>query len=213
MPASISCSSRGVFAVRPKLITLSARCFSVSSDSCGQQSQVNWQQLKAGGAVGGGVKRVGPSPGFVANSFEEASGQPSGSHESRASGGPPGRSGRVIFSGIQPTGIPHLGNYIGALRQWKQYHEQSMNPQLVGGLDTEQYFSIVDLHALTSAIPRQQRAILRKESYASLLAMGLTNQSSTAVFFQSDVNCPLQSDDLCADFLERYLIIASLCGF
>lgn len=99
-----------------------------------------------------------------------------------------GRQGRVIFSGIQPTGIPHLGNYLGALRQWKQYHQQSMNLDIVGGQYTEQFFSIVDLHALTSAIPRQQRSLLRKESFASLLAMGLTNQSTTAVFFQSDVS-------------------------
>ena len=26
--------------------------------------------------------------------------------------------GRTIFSGIQPTGVPHLGNYLGALREW-----------------------------------------------------------------------------------------------
>jgi tryptophanyl-tRNA synthetase len=52
----------------------------------------------------------------------------------------------VIFSGIQPTGIPQLGNYLGALRQWRDLqnerdHGQRRRPQC--------FFSIVDLHALT----------------------------------------------------------------
>lgn len=202
MPASTSCLSRRIFAAKPTLTTLPVRCFSVSSDSWWQararslsheqQHQVDWQPFKTRGSVGGGARKGGPSPGYVTRASEEASGEPTDSlvnRGSRASGGSRSRPGRVIFSGIQPTGIPHLGNYIGALRQWKQYHEQSMNSQLQGGLQTEQYFSIVDLHALTAAIPREQRSILRKESYASLLAMGLTNRSSTAVFFQSDVSC------------------------
>ncbi len=47
---------------------------------------------------------------------------------------------RRILSGIQPTGIPHLGNYLGALHQWVQLQHQP---------DTQLYYSLVDLHAIT----------------------------------------------------------------
>lgn len=95
--------------------------------------------------------------------------------------------GRVVFSGIQPTGVPHLGNYIGALRQWKNYHNESTSSNFAGSYSSEQYFSIVDLHALTASLPKEQRAHLRKESFASLLAIGLKNTGTTTVFFQSHV--------------------------
>lgn len=119
---------------------------------------------------------------------------------------------RIVFSGIQPTGVPHFGNYIGALRQWKRYHEQSNDAKTSSGNVMEQYFSIVDLHALTASIPRADRLRLRKESYASLLSMGLRNTATTALFYQSDVSgvvlgcVPSQVDLLTAN---RYLTIAN----
>jgi len=42
-----------------------------------------------------------------------------------------------IFSGIQPTGILHLGNYFGAVRQWAQNQDENS------------IYSIVDLHSIT----------------------------------------------------------------
>ncbi|KAK5061472.1 hypothetical protein LTR84_008016 [Exophiala bonariae] len=95
---------------------------------------------------------------------------------------------QVVFSGIQPTGVPHLGNYIGALRQWKNYHDASFSVEATTRHSTEQYFSIVDLHALTASLPKEQRKQLRKESFASLLAIGLKNTGTTTVFFQSHVS-------------------------
>lgn len=74
---------------------------------------------------------------------------------------------RTIFSGIQPTGIPHLGNYLGALKNWVALEKSASDDDTV-------IFSIVDLHAIT--IP-QQPAQLRKakrELLASLLAIGLS---------------------------------------
>ncbi len=51
-----------------------------------------------------------------------------------------------IFSGIQPTGNLHLGNYLGAIRQWvKMQHEM------------ESLFCIVDLHAIT--VPQDPKAL------------------------------------------------------
>ncbi|KAM0668771.1 hypothetical protein ACQRIU_002333 [Beauveria bassiana] len=87
---------------------------------------------------------------------------------------------RVIFSGIQPTGVPHLGNYVGALQQWVQrQHEEPESTRLL--------YSIVDLHAIT--IP-QKPDVLRKakrEALASLLAIGI-DPSRCTLFYQSDVS-------------------------
>ncbi|KIW75492.1 tryptophan-tRNA ligase [Fonsecaea pedrosoi CBS 271.37] len=100
---------------------------------------------------------------------------------------PSSSSIRRAFSGIQPTGVPHLGNYLGALRQWKRLHEQSTDPKFAMHYRYEQYFSVVDLHALTAETPASERLRLRKESYAALLALGLNNNRNTTLFFQSDV--------------------------
>ena len=92
---------------------------------------------------------------------------------------PPASKSR-IFSGIQPTGIPHLGNYLGALRPWvglqNKRSEESPKP----------CFCIVDLHALTATPSRDALRQWRKETYISLLAVGLNNKKSI-VFQQTDV--------------------------
>jgi tryptophanyl-tRNA synthetase len=81
-----------------------------------------------------------------------------------------------IFSGIQPTGRKHLGNYIGAIRQWVE-HQDRGDPAI---------YCIVDLHALS--LPYEP-AELRTGLYdllALLLAAGLDPQGSV-LFRQSDV--------------------------
>ena len=45
-----------------------------------------------------------------------------------------------IFSGIQPTGIPHIGNFVGAIQHWVKLQQQFPSA----------LFCIVDLHALTT---------------------------------------------------------------
>ncbi|MFI4993215.1 MAG: tryptophan--tRNA ligase [Solirubrobacterales bacterium] len=80
-----------------------------------------------------------------------------------------------IFSGIQPTGSKHLGNYIGAITQYVAGQERG-----------EALFCVVDLHALT--VPYEPPA-LREGLYdltALLLAAGLDPQRSI-LFRQSDV--------------------------
>ena len=67
-----------------------------------------------------------------------------------------------IFSGIQPTGNLHLGNYLGAIKGWVERQSEKEN-----------FFCIVDLHAIT--VP-QDPAELRAhtlEVTASLLAAGI----------------------------------------
>ena len=85
----------------------------------------------------------------------------------------------VIFSGIQPTGIPHLGNYLGALRPWVQLQEQAP-------ASTKLIYCIVDLHALTGTPSRDELKQWKKETLASLLAIGLDPGRCT-IYFQSDV--------------------------
>ncbi|XP_044856894.1 tryptophan--tRNA ligase, mitochondrial isoform X4 [Mauremys mutica] len=81
-----------------------------------------------------------------------------------------------IFSGIQPTGKLHLGNYFGAIQNWMRLQEE-YNSVL---------YSIVDLHALT--VPREP-AVLRQsilDTTATLLACGI-NPEKCLLFQQSQV--------------------------
>ncbi|KAF7714119.1 Tryptophan--tRNA ligase, mitochondrial [Penicillium ucsense] len=92
---------------------------------------------------------------------------------------PSSPSPRVVFSGIQPTGVPHLGNYLGALREWVKLQDEA-EP------GTKLIFSIVDLHALTVPQEAAQLRRWRKEAFATLLAVGLDPKRST-IFYQSEV--------------------------
>ncbi|KAL2830626.1 hypothetical protein BJY01DRAFT_227138 [Aspergillus pseudoustus] len=86
----------------------------------------------------------------------------------------------TIFSGIQPTGVPHLGNYLGALREWVKLQDTVTK-------DTKLIFSIVDLHALTVPQERARLRSWRKEAFATLIAVGLDPNRST-LFYQSSVH-------------------------
>ncbi|KAK4569745.1 Tryptophan--tRNA ligase, mitochondrial [Recurvomyces mirabilis] len=87
---------------------------------------------------------------------------------------------KVIFSGIQPTGVPHLGNYLGALRQWVKLQNDAAT-------DTRLLFSLVDLHAITIRQDPKQLLQWKSESLAMLLAIGLDPKRCT-IFHQSDVS-------------------------
>lgn len=91
---------------------------------------------------------------------------------------------RVVFSGIQPTGVPHLGNYVGALRQW-------VNLQRDEQPSTKLIYSIVDLHAITVPQPPETLRQRKREVLAALLAIGLDPERCT-IFYQSSV-CILSS--------------------
>ena len=84
---------------------------------------------------------------------------------------------KILFSGIQPSGILTLGNYIGALSNFVKLQD-----------DYNCIFSIVDLHAITV---QQEPAKLRKntmELLALYLACGIDPEKSV-VFVQSHVSC------------------------
>ncbi len=81
-----------------------------------------------------------------------------------------------VLSGIQPTSDSfHLGNYLGALRQWAPLQD-----------DHEAFYCVVDLHAITV---EQDPAVLRRRTQvaaAQILAMGI-DHTRAALFVQSHV--------------------------
>jgi tryptophanyl-tRNA synthetase len=82
---------------------------------------------------------------------------------------------KTVFSGIQASGSLHLGNYLGAIRNWVSMQEQYDN-----------YFCVVDLHTIT--VP-QEPEVLRaniREVAGLLFAAGLDEEKSV-VFIQSHV--------------------------
>lgn len=88
-------------------------------------------------------------------------------------------AGSTIFSMIQPTGQFHLGNYLGAIRSWKQLSEtESPN--------TKYIFGIADLHAITSPQDPKELKSRRYEAIASLLASGLSHDKCI-LYHQSSV--------------------------
>ncbi|KAI2630596.1 tryptophanyl-tRNA synthetase [Hypoxylon sp. NC1633] len=89
----------------------------------------------------------------------------------------------VVFSGIQPTGVPHLGNYLGALRQWKQLQDDVHS----SGSGDKLLFSVVDLHAITMPQDAAVLRLHRREMLAALLAIGLDPKKGSTLFFQSSV--------------------------
>jgi tryptophanyl-tRNA synthetase len=86
-----------------------------------------------------------------------------------------------IFSGIQPTGSKHLGNYIGAIRQYVATQEQG-----------DAFFCIVDLHSITTAYDPDDLHESTLSLAALLFASGLDPERST-VFLQSHVTAHAES--------------------
>ncbi|MGI8813613.1 MAG: tryptophan--tRNA ligase [Pyrinomonadaceae bacterium] len=80
-----------------------------------------------------------------------------------------------IFSGAQPTGELHIGNYLGALKNWVALQEEF-----------ESFYCIVNLHAIT--LPQDPKTLRRKtlDLARIYLAAGVDSEGST-VFLQSDV--------------------------
>ncbi len=80
-----------------------------------------------------------------------------------------------VFSGIQPTGEPHLGNYLGALKNWVAMQETA-----------DAVYCVVDLHAIT--VDYDPKALREQtiDMAASLLAVGVDPDRST-LFVQSHV--------------------------
>lgn len=85
-------------------------------------------------------------------------------------------SDKIILTGIKPTGMPHIGNYLGALK-----------PLIASAQENKTFVFIADLHALNSV---HDAAIVRQHTYeiaALFVALGL-NLDNAILFRQSDVD-------------------------
>lgn len=80
-----------------------------------------------------------------------------------------------VFSGIQPTGVVHIGNYVGAIRNWVRLQDEM-----------ESFYCIVDYHSMT--IPYEAEGFRQRvlEAAAINLAAGL-DPEKTSLFIQSHV--------------------------
>lgn len=84
-------------------------------------------------------------------------------------------SRKRILSGVQPTGNLHIGNYFGAIRNW-----------VLNQANYENFFCVVDLHAITVPHDPQQLAQHTRQVAALYIACGIDPQLST-IFVQSHV--------------------------
>jgi len=80
-----------------------------------------------------------------------------------------------IFSGVRPTGDVHIGNYLGAIKQWVKLQEKN-----------ECIFCIVDLHAITTPYKKEQLQKNILETTVTYLAAGL-NPEKSIIFVQSKI--------------------------
>ena len=85
--------------------------------------------------------------------------------------------GKKIFSGVQPTGNLHLGNYLGAIKNFVDLNNDSKN---------ECIFCVVDLHAITvKQDPKELKNNIR-ETVATFIASGI-NPKKSIIFNQSSI--------------------------
>ena len=80
-----------------------------------------------------------------------------------------------IFSGVQPTGSLHLGNYLGAIRNWARLQDEF-----------EAIYCVVDLHAVTAPHDPKELSRATREVTAGLIASGI-DPTRSIIFNQSMV--------------------------
>ena len=94
---------------------------------------------------------------------------------------------RRILSGVQPTGSLHLGNYLGAIRQWVNFQNEECEPIIdeEKGIKimTENYFCVVDLHAITMPHDPKELEESTLASAALYLAAGEPSILFTKIIF------------------------------
>ncbi len=82
---------------------------------------------------------------------------------------------KTLFSGIQPTGDVHIGNYLGALRNWVALQDEF-----------DAIYCVVDLHAITSPYDARELQRSRVNTAKLLLAVGV-DPGRSLLFYQSQV--------------------------
>ena len=85
---------------------------------------------------------------------------------------------KIIFSGVQPTGNLHLGNYLGAIKNFVELNEDNENQCI---------FCVVDLHAITVKQDKDELKNNIRETAATFIASGIDTRKSI-IFNQSEVH-------------------------
>lgn len=80
-----------------------------------------------------------------------------------------------IFSGIQPSGVVHIGNYLGAMKNWAKIQEGN-----------EAIYCVVDYHAITVDYPKDEMNSRIINAAKDIIASGVDPKKST-IFLQSDI--------------------------
>src|SRR3989338_1017504 len=84
-------------------------------------------------------------------------------------------TGKILFSGVKPTGRPHIGNYFGAMKQFVDLQDSY-----------ESRIFIANLHALTTVQDQAELVSTTKEVVKDFLGIGLDPEKTT-IYYQSDV--------------------------
>ena len=83
---------------------------------------------------------------------------------------------KTVFSGIQPSGLVHLGNLLGAINNWAKLSNE----------DSKNYFCIVDLHSLTAMPDKSDLKASIRDTLKVLLSSGI-NLEKSVIFIQSNL--------------------------
>ena len=83
---------------------------------------------------------------------------------------------KTVFSGIQPSGLVHLGNLLGAINNWAKLSNE----------DSKNYFCIVDLHSLTAMPDKSDLKASIRDTLKVLLSSGI-NLEKSAIYIQSNL--------------------------
>lgn len=103
-----------------------------------------------------------------------------------------------VYSAIQPTGVPHLGNYLGAIKNWSDMSEKSTL------INKDKYiFALADLHAMTISYDKNNFHQTILETAASLIASGLDPTEKCILYRQSHVKQHSELYYLLSCFVNR----------
>ena len=83
---------------------------------------------------------------------------------------------KTVFSGIQPSGLVHLGNLLGAINNWAKLSNE----------DSKNYFCIVDLHSLTAMPDKSHLKASIRDTLKVLLSSGI-NLEKSVIYIQSNL--------------------------
>mgnify|MGYP006226489605 FL=1 len=83
---------------------------------------------------------------------------------------------KTVFSGIQPSGLVHLGNLLGAINNWAKLSNE----------DSKNYFCIVDLHSLTAMPDKSNLKASIRDTLKVLLSSGI-NLEKSVIYIQSNL--------------------------